>query len=468
MAKPGHTAKLTDRNPLDESALENEPLLGDLQCNILSSNGRPNTHYFFLKFPNGAAAKGVLRALASAKELPRGLKLESEAGSRTRRREHLAAATPKGREPSAFSANLLLSARCYNEFLGDFTTPPDAAFRQGMATRDGSLGSAVKLNDPPVSEEASPVHAVYVVGYDPEAADWAAVKSEIITLLRSADVSVREEAGYVLRHPTERYPIEPFGYRDAISQPLFFKADLAARRKYEGAAATVEGGRWSSFAPLSTVLVPDPNGDTDQSFGTYIAYRKIKQKVDFFYDQATQLAQQLADPALSRDDIADRLIGRQVDGTPLDQSPDLNNFTYPSNSACPMHAHARKVNPRNQYVGNRRIVRRATVFGPKLRRDVQGRPAIPTKPQEGETSGDVGLLFFCCQANIAGQFEAIQAQWANNASAGADTVIGQLPPSTKNKIGFNGSGLKFDYEPVVKVMEGEYFFAPSIKFFSRL
>jgi Dyp-type peroxidase family len=471
--------KLSDRVPLDESNEEHRNLLTDLQCNILSSHGRSNTHYFFLRFSEASAARRVLRALATAEDLTKGLKLESEASSRHRRLARMAAAKQGRREHSeGYSTNLLLSSLCYTELLADFVVPPDEAFKQGLAARDETIGPAIRLNDPPAVKRAPRVHALYTVAYDVSTEAWETTRQHILGLLRAHQVEVHEERGYVLRHPDpdprKAYPIEPFGYRDAISQPLFFQKDLEARVKYEGAAATVAEGKWSSFAPLSLVLTPDPNGGSAHALGSYVCYRKIKQKVAAFYEQAARISEGLRQQPnaipLEPDEVADRLIGRHVDGEPLDANGgNFNDFKYPANSACPMHAHVRKVNPRDQYVENHRIVRRATVFGPKLVRERTGRPSIPVQLEAGERAGDVGLLFFCCQANIAQQFEWLQGFWANQLNPVADTVIGQVAEGARNFVGFNGSKRFFDYDPVVEVMEGEYFFAPSISFLaSRL
>jgi deferrochelatase/peroxidase EfeB len=138
-----------------------------------------------------------------------------------------------------------------------------------------------------------------------------------------------------------------------------------------------------------------------------------------------------------------------------------------------MHAHARKVNPRDGYARGRRLVRRSTVYGPTLARGADGRPErdekgeLTAKNRELSAQG-VGLMFFCCQANIEDQFEAVQSLWANDLHGGADTVIGQVPAGEQNLIGLNGSGVQLPYQSVVRLIEGEYFFAPSIRFFSNL
>jgi Dyp-type peroxidase family len=476
---------LSQRKPIVEAEQEHQRLLGDLQCNILSSHRCSNTHYFFLRFSreNVQQARAVLRelALGGAEGLPDGLGLSSELRSRAnhRVRERAAWAAKALRGGSrAYWTNLLLTGTCYADFLANFSTPPDSAFNHGMVGRDDISESAHKLNDPPLAKRGEPPHALFTVGHDENDVKWQAVREQILMYLRARGVQVREEAGYVLRHPEEKYPIEPFGYRDSISQPLFFESDLQWRAKLEGAAASVEGGEWSSLAPLSTVLVVDPNGDGEESCGSYVVYRKVKQKVGLFYTQARELADATARPErqLTRDEAADRLIGRHVDGRPLDPAPNLNDYKYSTNSACPMSAHARKVNPREPWSRGKRIVRRSTVFGPRLKRGSDGRPHFecnfPVKengePFDEDKEAGVGLMFFCCQADIEKQFEAIQSEWANDTRGGADTVIAQMPPGETQRVGLNNSGLNHPYQSVVQLLDGAYFFSPSLSFFSKL
>src|SRR5688500_18269107 len=82
-------ANLSDTEPLDETDPKHEKLLADLQCNILSSHGRPNVHYFLLHFPwsDSSRVRRVLAALARGAlgDVPGGLELGSELSSRARR-----------------------------------------------------------------------------------------------------------------------------------------------------------------------------------------------------------------------------------------------------------------------------------------------------------------------------------------------------------------------------------------------
>lgn len=481
-------ALLERREPIDEADRNYHPLLGDLQCNILSSHGRPNTHYFFLHFNESdpGPVRALIRrvSLGQLDDVPPGLGLQSELRSRARRARGAAWATGAlGIEPVTFSTNLLLTATCYKYFLGRPTKPveeafADAAFLGGMAGRDASRPQGTKLNDPDFAQRGFDAHALYTVGYDPEEVRWPAVRGGILQFFAKNGVKVREEAGYVLRHPQRGYPIEPFGYRDSISQPLFYAHDLRSRQTFEGEAASMSDGKWSSFATPSVALVQDPNVASEQACGSYVVYRKLRQNVAGFYEQAARLARETValrhgDP-LSTEEVADRLIGRRVDGHTLDPGDSYNDFTYPNQSVCPAYAHARKVNPRDGYARGRRIVRRSTVYGPRLRRRADGRPMLydglpmqVASEQGGFAADDVGLMFLCCQASIVDQFEAIQGLWANKLHGGADTVIGQTGDQ-ENRIGLSGSGLRFHYDPVVELLEGEYFFAPSLPFFFNL
>lgn len=481
--------QLSDRNPVDEALPAHQALLADLQCNILSSHQRANTHYFFLNFDglDSEAVKAVLHDLAVGQGLPDDLKLPSELQSRARRalgRKNRGAAAntawaEKHVSGSPFSTNLMLSARCYREFLPELAPPRDRAFRDGLPGRDGKEGMFSKLNDPDFSGRGPAMHALYTVGYD-DAGAWQAAHTLLQKYFQTRKVDAREEAGYQLRHGPGNSPIEPFGYRDGITQPFFYVSQAQAR----GPATTLHARRGASLAPLSLVLVRDPHGEGVHSCGTYAVYRKLKQNIASFYGQAASLAASIPLPdnqiRLTPEEVADRLIGRRLDGTPLDAPPgapvDDSGFTFPSNSVCPLHAHARKVNPRT-YDGVPRIVRRSTVYGPRLKRNEEGRPILDagqpvTEDGKALTGDEVGLMFLCYQANIADQFEAIQARYANDLRGGADTVIGQLLPEKPgdaapvNYLGFNRSTLKYPYDKVVDLLEGEYCFAPSLSFFS--
>ena len=96
-------------------------------------------------------------------------------------------------------------------------------------------------------------------------------------------------------------------------------------------------------------------------------------------------------------------------------------------------------------------------------------------PEDDRPSGDVGLLFMAYMADITEQFEFTQAGWVNNAdfvkpATGVDPVLSQranrpgTPGDTKWTDGRTGNTASYDFRTAVKLLGGEYFFAPSIGF----
>lgn len=299
-----------------------------------------------------------------------------------------------------------------------------------------------------------------------------------------------EEEGAVLK-TKQGLSIEPFGFQDGISQPLFYREDIlfaltgkaAAKLQEDRPAEAPTSIKWDPFAPLALALVPDPNGRTPFACGSYFVFRKLKQDVAGFYRQAKQLAEDTKRPV---DDVLADFVGRRPNGKPLAESRGLNDFDFSGHGAsCPFHAHIRKVNPRSDLrpfyqARANRIVRRGIPYGPLLPRDDDGKPLSP----EQSATTDVGILFFCAQASIAHQFEQLQARWANNPngpkrSAGLDPIAGQMPAGQPlNRVAFarqgeedtcTGYAARTDaLEPVVQLQGGAYFFAPSISFLRSL
>lgn len=290
------------------------------------------------------------------------------------------------------------------------------------------------------------------------------------------------EMGHTLRDAL-RQPIEHFGYADGVSQPVFLKADLDRATEQQGGIDL-----WNPLAPLSTALAPDPLGGSEAAYGSYLVFRKLEQNVRRFYEHATELAQQFDPESPNRDLVAASAVGRFRDGTPVtlfDEAykahPDrLNNFGYSEDAnglRCPHHAHARKVNPRLWEEGiDRRIVRRGVPYG---ERTVAAMGNFDTDLRQLPSRGS-GLLFMCFQSNIGEQFEHLQRcmedpdfpydgtgkdpltavaadgeQFWNNNWGGS----GECEEGERTLFGFNN---------VVHLLGGEYYFAPSIHFFTTL
>ncbi|WP_341531919.1 hypothetical protein WKK05_38635 (plasmid) [Nostoc sp. UHCC 0302] len=295
-------------------------------------------------------------------------------------------------------------------------------FRDGMASRQGFL------LDPPQKqwEEGytdKAIHAMFFLAAD-DPAEMIAVERIVVAELNGVAEIIVGERGMNLKKrfspsdPEDGVAVEHFGYVDGRSQPLFLRRQ-AERETHNGA-----GSFWDPRAPLSLVLVPDPNGSPNRSFGSFLVYRKLEQNVQAFRLAERQVAKELGLPL---ELVGAMAVGRFKDGTPLVLQPGdgtrpiPNDFNYsgdPGGVTCPFHAHIRKTNPRLESVRSdgtfarsveeelgHRIARRAIPYGGSL--------SESNSPDDLPTGG-VGLLFFCYQADIWEQFEFMQRFWSNN------------------------------------------------------
>ena len=282
--------------------------------------------------------------------------------------------------------------------------------------------------------------------------------------------------------------LEHFGYVDGISQPLFFEDEIDNYRVDNNIPPSIPP-QYFTFNPeanIDLVLLKDPFAEGESAMGSFLVFRKLEQNVEGFKDAEEELAKKLG----LKDEDAERagamLVGRFEDGTPVQLSGEaglinsavLNNFDYNFNdeSKCPYHAHIRKTNPRSDLVNSPlkadakrfTMARRGITYGER-KADLSDKP---TK--------DVGLLFMSYQKSIAGQFEVIQRDWANNENfinrkltdkVGLDLVIGQgeRKPLGDYAEHWNKPAMeRRGFEQFVTMKGGGYFFAPSIEFFENL
>jgi Dyp-type peroxidase family len=449
-------------NPNDE---QNQKWMGKLQGNILKGHGRDHTVHIFLKL-NGdyASARKNLGSVAQ--------KVVTSA-----LRQHLE--TKQFQQfgiPGTMFGNLFLTARGYGA-LGfkekletAFPAPVDAFFLDGMGEHTG------ELNDPPTED--------WEEGYS--AGD---IDAMILLAVERGD-ALRTDSGEGIEH---------FGYVDGRSQPIYFTTDLEDE---EGKSKEGATDKWNPVEKLKIVLVPDglatgENGPEEDAFGSYFVFRKLEQDVRRFKIEEERLADALGFKGAERERAGAMAVGRFEDGTPLTLSQTdgfipvkENNFTYkddPDGTRCPFHAHIRKSNPRGDTVGHadppgdesermRRITRRGIPYGVRNRHPdaFQALEDLPTER--------VGLLFMCFQSSIENQFAFIQRIWVNNPEfarpifkpdapeTGLDPVIGQGEGSEQHwPITWGGLETKdFSFSGFVKLMGGEYFFAPSIPFLRNL
>ena len=512
--------KSNDTNFLEQREIKHGlEELTDLQANILKGHDRNEAIFILLKFEGSQSdLKSQIAKFAEFKDDG----IPGTVSSASQQLEEFELYRTHG-IPSGTLVNFFLTAKGY-DYLGfskkalskDF----DEQFVKGMQQ------SREKLNDPDPRfwdqqyQESGEIHAMLMV-----ANDYRSNLGELVQIIRekvlikSVDNKRKKLASIIgvehasqLRNDQEQ-PIEHFGYRDGISNPLFLDSDKDNITAYGGK------GNWDPRAHLGLVLVHDPLWK--QGYGSYLVFRKLEQHVRLFETIIrTFAADTLGLNSESEEDLEQAralLMGRFRDGTPLALRPspyssryaneNYNNFNYTEDTLgtkCPFHAHIRKMNPRDdpgetdkKYKGtieeekktepvrkDRRIVRRGMTYGDRnTQLESQGLSHLP--------NNGIGLLFMCFQANIEDQFEFLQEQMANNADfpkerTGLDPIAGQFlelkedkktgefststPPPQQWPAPWGEEKKLFlnALQSCVTLKGGEYFFAPSIGFLKNI
>ena len=267
----------------------------------------------------------------------------------------------------------------------------------------------------------------------------------------------------------ELLDIEPFGFRDGISQPVIRGTRRAARgvperdlvaagefllgyRNHQGhlAPPIVVGAEHDPGCLLPSLSAARTNrypwfGNRGSQFeprdfgrnGTFLAVRELDQDVDGFWQQAEAVSEhirseydsiaELAGADVDREWVAAKIIGRWPDGRPLVGNPEKlsrsepdaqpgNDFTYgtddPRGLSCPLGSHIRRTNPRDSQepgdIDEQRITNRHRL----LRR---GR-AYCYRPEDGDGEEKTGLLFMALCGDLERQFEFVQRTWINATS----------------------------------------------------
>lgn len=353
---------------------------------------------------------------------------------------------------------------------GPFVSPNDPRyFANGLK---GQAAAPRPFNDPPVAQWEAPyqqtVHAMILLADDDKPRLDARVTSTQATLAGVMNV-LCVERGAALRKqfPRGNLVIEHFGFQDGVSQPIMVQQDAAAEIAARGAT------HWNPSAPLELALTAEPQG----GHGSFMVFRKLEQNVKNFRATVQQVATQTGLSVAAAGGMA---VGRLEDGTPviptgvLTAGADPNDFHYdqdPSGGACPYHAHIRKTNPRGDipriigapadFERARRIVRRGITYG--------ARPDLTAGGGDAPEAG-VGLLFMCFQSNLD-QF-AIQQEGSDSndfvsAGVGVDATIGLNATPTPQTWPSTGTA-KATMANMVKMLGGEYFFAPSMGFLADL
>jgi len=462
-------------DPIQEDQLkELRGLLGNLQGNILHGHGRDHSIHIFLQFKDGKqiAVKQWINGLA--KDIT---SAQQQLDERERYRRYGI--------PGRLFMSFFLSAKGYTYLLPEHEN--NKTFLSSMKE------SQHRLDDRPwqywENGYQNDIHAMVLLADNDEPFLLQEARKLLDGVKARAEICTVEQ-GRVLRN-AQGYSIEHFGYIDGRSQPLFFQRDVD-REIQEAGGWNV----WDSGAGPNLVLAPDPHGRRQYESngvvkyydsGSYLVFRKLEQNVRAFKEREQKLAQALELGGKDTERAGALVLGRFQDGTPLvlqsaagQSTPVPNNFTYdadPHGQKCPLHAHIRKVNPRQNKQSIQRIVRRGITYGTR-QKEPKYDPSFEELPSRG-----VGLLFMCYQNNIAQQFEFIQMRWANKstfrrAGTGIDPIAGQRGRRNTSELGQQKwpaqwdeppeQHTPFDFYDFVTLQGGEYFFAPSIYFLQDL
>lgn len=361
-------------------------------------------------------------------------------------------------------------------------------FQQGMKARAGILGDT-GANGPegwePIWRDER-IHAWLGVHAQSQAALEAACVDlkKLLDKTEGAIIAGGQDAAAIVLDG-QATTKEHFGFTDGFGNPDYLGVE---RKSQPGQGKLTLDGKWAPLATGELLLgYADEAGELPvapvphllASNGTFMVYRKLHQNVAAFRQYLNEWGNAYAG---GKEKLASKFIGRWRDGTPVELSPDQpawaitqdpsrsTNFTYghdPDGTKCPIGAHIRRVNPRDAFgfdgrlINRRRITRRGMPYGAYV---PEGKPAVDTD--------DRGTIFMALNASISRQFEFVQQQWINY---GNDAHLGnERDPLMGNHGGRGRFVVQGDTTPTnppficshlpnfVELRGGEYFFLPSI------
>ncbi len=470
---------------LDLNSTDADDFLSGIQGNIIKGHGRNHTTHVFVTFP--AETETVKKWIA-----------EFAANHVTSAAKQLgqSKAWRASKDDGETFACFLLSHQGYAALgVPEREIPDDPFFRAGLKQHN-SVGQH-PINDPaPVTWDQGfrgDLHAMVLLADDDrgrldKTLDNCSKELEAIGCAHFVERGKKLE--YNFGPPRGTLEIEHFGHQDGVSNPRMIKAAIEKEKNERGAK------HWDPSAPLGLTLVKEPAGN--DRYGSYMVFRKLEQNVRAFHQARNELAKLLQ---IDADGAAGLMVGRHRDGTPAIPTTttcpdaDPNDFTFAPdrpekpNAArlCPFHSHIRRTNPRGdiphyggpsfEFERSMRIARRGITYGE--RPDLYN-PDTAAKPETG-----VGLLFMSFQGQIQ-QF-AIQQAGSDGDTfpynfdqndvqfTGLESVTGQpADPSEVRPQPWpcgdpEGNEIKeFRMMNFVKMLGGEYFFAPSLTYLKEI
>jgi hypothetical protein len=389
-------------------------------------------------------------------------------------------------------------------------------YRQGMSARAGSLGDTGNnhplrwrlprrlktLTEPPAGPavELEAVHAIVQLRCadqahaqiyelrDPQHPLHSYVKTLIAglpdgTVLAAQDLVSRSD----IRWGTG-FPVDAFGYAVGMGQP-----DLAKRtppfdfNRILLGEVVLGHDNVSDFAvDPSDPALPAKVRERERWLhnGSFLVIRKYREFVDWLDSTVTTtaaaMAKELGEPPSAYVEVVyAKLMGRQRDGRPLVDvnAHYLNFFTYKDDqqgALCPLHAHIRRANPRENprtSVRLPRLVRRGMSYGPPV--------------GVGGPQSERGVVFMAYNASLGEQYEVVQRWLVAGNSTGSTSgqscpIVGVAQGGLARYFSFEHSGKVFSVklddatfafnEPLspTRLEWGIYLFAPSLSTLGRL
>lgn len=338
-------------------------------------------------------------------------------------------------------------------YLGLQALGVDEAMLNGFSRefQSGAVGQAANIHDTGDSSPAywdggmgtpANVHAIFSV-FAPTAQALDSSSAKLRTELASGFKETYSHDGAALPDGFVH-----FGYKDGISQPSLIGGPPPSH-PYPAALAPNPAGDFllgytNSFGNLySPEIAQQPIGKN----GSYAAFRILKQDVAGFESYLQKAAERAG---ITPDLLAAKFLGRWRNGSPLVLAPgnpapipssELNMFLYtgtapgqknpdPKGVACPVGAHIRRGNPRDDRVAGgdtrpARIMRRAMTYGPVF---------DAAKPNDGI---ERGLIGYFVNGDFNSQFELVMSEWmntdgftANGPITGRDAILGDNDPAS--------------------------------------
>lgn len=425
--------------------------LDNIQHIVLSRTPAMTGRYEFLSFDDPAGARAWLSELTDV--------VESAASVRD---------TIEGAErwvTLGFTWNGLKALGVSEASLASF---PEE-FRQGMAARWDILGDT-GCNHPDnwvggLAGEDLHAIAILFARNDTEHAratkahDDLVARCEGVRRISYLDLNATPPFNYAHGH---------FGFRDRLSQPVI---QGSGEEPTPGSGAPLKAGEFIlGYPDEAGPVVNSPQPDVLSRNGTYAAYRRLEEHVALFRDYIRSNAGTPDEEEL----MAAKFMGRWRSGAPLVLAPESddpelgadsmrnNDFNYkemdPHGYACPLGAHARRLNPRDTApnMNRRRMIRRGATYGPAL---PEGAP---------DDGADRGIAAFIICASLIRQFEFAQNVWVD------DRTFHELGNEHDPICGMQDGTMDFKIpkRPIRRVLKGlpafttlrggAYFFLPGI------